>query len=81
MTETRSLFACALDVLTTADAFAKADKTYKYVVLWQNGTIKAVCHDNDDVKSVPDHPARPTSVKVVPASRAKQGSRKAFVHR
>ncbi|CAI5702105.1 unnamed protein product [Peronospora effusa] len=80
MAETPSLFACALDVLTTADVFAKAEKTYKYVGQWKNGVINVVCNEDDDVKSVPDHPARPENVKVVPVNKAKQGSRKVFVH-
>ncbi|KAG6578065.1 uncharacterized protein IUM83_10455 [Phytophthora cinnamomi] len=80
MTETRTLFACALDVLTTADAFAKAEKTTEYVAQWKSGEIKVVCNEDDDVNNVPDHPARPDNVEVVPAYKAKQGSRKAFVH-
>ncbi|KAF4140819.1 hypothetical protein GN958_ATG09992 [Phytophthora infestans] len=77
---TRTLFACALDVLTTGDAFAKADKTTKYVAQWKSGEINVICNEEDDVNNVPDHPARPENVEVVPAYKAKQGSRKAFVH-
>ncbi|KAE8976840.1 hypothetical protein PF011_g23890 [Phytophthora fragariae] len=80
MTETPTLFACALDVLTTGDAFTKAEKTTKYVAQWKSGEIEVVCNEDDDVNNVPDHPARPENVKVVPAHKAKQGSRKAFVH-
>ncbi|KAG7376702.1 hypothetical protein PHYPSEUDO_012867 [Phytophthora pseudosyringae] len=78
--QTRTLFACALDVLTTGDAFAKAEKTTQYVALWKSGEINVVCNEEDDVNNVPDHPARPENVEVVPAHKAKQGSRKAFVH-
>ncbi|KAG6955342.1 hypothetical protein JG687_00011277 [Phytophthora cactorum] len=77
---TPTLFACALDVLTTGDAFAKADKTTKYVAQWKSGEIKTICNEEDDLNNVPDHPARPENVEVVPAHKAKQGSRKAFVH-
>lgn len=80
-TQTPTLFACALDVLTTGDAFAKAEKTAEYVAQWKSGAIKEVCNEDDDVNNVPDHPARPENVEVVPAYKAKQGSRKAFVHR
>jgi hypothetical protein len=79
--QTPTLFACALDVLKTGDAFAKAEKTTTYVMQWKSGDIKVVCDEDDDVNNVPDHPARPDNVEVVPAHKAKQGSRKAFVHR
>lgn len=76
----RTLFACALDVLTTADAADKADKTSRYVSQWQSGEIAVVSGASDDVSSVPDRPARPANVAVVPPKQVKQGSRKAFVH-
>ncbi|RLN65095.1 hypothetical protein BBJ28_00018252 [Nothophytophthora sp. Chile5] len=75
-----TLFACALDVLRTGDAFAKAEKTARYVAQWQSGAVSVVFNEQDDVSNVPDHPARPEDVQVVAASKAKQGSRKAFVH-
>ncbi|GMF36466.1 unnamed protein product [Phytophthora fragariaefolia] len=77
---TPTLFACALDVLTAGDAFIKAEKTTKYVAQWKSGEVTRVCDEADDVHNVPDHPARPENVQVVPAHKAKQGSRKAFVH-
>lgn len=76
----RTLFACALDVLTTSDAFAKADKTSAYVSQWRDGSISAVVDERDDVNGVPERPSRPADVQVVDPKKVKQGSRKAFVH-
>lgn len=77
----RSLFACALDVLTTADAFAKADKTSLYASQWRAGVVSAVADERDAVaRGVPERPSRPADVQVVDPKQVKQGSRKAFVH-
>uniref|UniRef100_A0AAV1U0G9 Uncharacterized protein n=1 Tax=Peronospora matthiolae TaxID=2874970 RepID=A0AAV1U0G9_9STRA len=82
MTESSSwtLFACALDVLTTSDVFVNVDKTTKYVAQWKSGAITVIYNEDDELNNVPDHPARPDNVQIVPAYKAKQGSRKAFVH-
>ncbi|KAI9921084.1 hypothetical protein PsorP6_000929 [Peronosclerospora sorghi] len=79
-TQELTLFACALDVLTTGSVFAKAKKTSEYAAQWKDGVITVVFNEKDDVKSVPDHPARPDNVKIVPPHKAKPRSRTAFVH-
>jgi uncharacterized ferritin-like protein (DUF455 family) len=76
----KTLFQCGLDVLLTSDAFEKASKTAEYVKKWQEGEIHEIYNENDDLQAVPDVPARPENVKNVAMSKAKQGSRKAFVH-
>ncbi|CEG35254.1 si:ch73-protein [Plasmopara halstedii] len=77
---TQTLFACALDVLTTGDVFAKAEKTATYAAKWKNGEIKVLRNEKDMENHVPDQPTRPENVRIVPAHKAKQGSVKAFVH-
>jgi hypothetical protein len=69
-------------VLRTEDAFGKAAKTLRYAAMWQHRELTEVTVDGDEpVDAVPVHPARPTNVRIVPPHKAKQGSRKAFVHR
>ena len=77
----KSLFACAREALLTADAFEKAHKTAQFVQDWKSGVISCIVSSQDDTTDIPSAPARPDNITVVPMSKVKQGSRKAFVHR
>ncbi len=48
------LCAAACDVLKTANATEKVEKTFQYVQAWKDGSINEVGH-----QTPPDHPARP----------------------
>lgn len=78
-----SLAACAVDVLTTADAFLKAEKSARYACAWLDGRLSAVSVSGAteaEAEAAPERPARPAGVAVVDPRRVKQGSRLAFVH-
>jgi len=68
----------AQTVLNCADADEKANLTEKYVGDWRNGRL--LLPDPDKEYDIPDCPARPSYVKMVPMSKVKQGSQKALMH-
>jgi len=60
--DTSSLCQLAVVVLTTADTDTKAALTLEFAQKWRNGTVNEV-----GTATVPDKPARPAHVKVLPA--------------
>ncbi len=68
----------ALDVLKTASAIKKAQKTQAYAELWRAGDIKDIGH-----VSLPDRPARPEKPQLLEPTqmpkRAKAGSQKSKI--
>ncbi|MEM8833804.1 MAG: ferritin-like domain-containing protein [Pseudomonadota bacterium] len=50
-----SLCACALDILSTANPWEKAEKTREYGTLWRDGSLS----DLGSVDTMPERPARP----------------------
>lgn len=56
-----SLQAAAVDILSTADLVQKADKSFKYVALWEAGIIREVYHSENDYLVAPSKPARPVN--------------------
>ncbi|CAK4401224.1 unnamed protein product [Aphanomyces euteiches] len=77
----RSLFSCAIEVLNTSNADAKATKTHEFATAWKAGQIQTVFGRDDDLSAVPDSPARPDYVRIVgKKEKVKQGNRKAFAH-
>ncbi|KAF0693716.1 Aste57867_15356 [Aphanomyces stellatus] len=77
----RSLFSCAVEVLTTSCANEKAAKTQRFAQAWKDGRIRATTLASDDLNSVPHAPARPAYVRIVgKLEKVKQGNRKAFAH-
>jgi hypothetical protein len=77
----RSLFSCAVEVLRTSCAHAKASKTKRFAAAWFSQELHHIILPTDNV-TVPDAPARPDYVRIVSKhEKMKQGNRKAFVHR
>ena len=73
-----SLSAAALDVLTTASAREKAEKTRDYAVQWRSGAISEI-----GCVALPDRPARPEKPELLDATqmpkRRKAGSTRAKI--
>ncbi|RHY25852.1 hypothetical protein DYB32_008047 [Aphanomyces invadans] len=77
----RSLVSCAIEVLNTSCAFAKATKTHAFANAWKSGELNVIMSVDDDLSDIPDAPSRPDYVRIVgKKEKVKQGNRKAFAH-
>mmetsp|Transcript_76646 Transcript_76646/g.211741 ORF Transcript_76646/g.211741 Transcript_76646/m.211741 type:complete len:322 (+) Transcript_76646:54-1019(+) len=75
-----SLRTVAIEILRTPCLHAKVRITAAAAKLWKSGQLPVVSCNGDCDQPVPDTPARPPDVAVVPKGRVKSGSIRAMLH-